>query len=103
MAMTASEIIKSRIKKYMEKNYSCKIRQMSFSLSNRKQLKRDLQNCNDYNTILTELKAASVDLLTRYAVKHKKEIVYMNNIPIILDGEQILRKELKNIFSKGKD
>jgi cyclic 2,3-diphosphoglycerate synthetase len=102
MAMTASGAIRSKIKKYMEKNYNCEIKQISFSLSNRKQLKKDLQNCNDYNTVLAELKAASVDMLTDYALKNKKEIIYMNNIPVISGEERILKRELKKIFSKGK-
>lgn len=103
MAMTASKAIRSKIKEYIEKNHDCEIKQISFSLSNRKQLKKDLQNCDDYNTILAELKASSVDLLTDYALKNKKEIIYMNNIPVMLGGEHILKKELKKIFSKGKN
>jgi cyclic 2,3-diphosphoglycerate synthetase len=102
MAMTASKIIESQVKDHMERNYKCKVKKVSFNLSNRKQLKKDLQSCDDYNTILTELKASSVDLLTDYAIRHKKEIIYMNNIPVILDGEKILRRELKKFFSKGK-
>ncbi len=102
MAMTASEAIKPKIKKYMEENYNCEVKQMSFSLSNRKQLKKDLQNCIDYNTVLAELKAASVDLLTDYALKNKKEIIYMNNIPVILGEEQILKRELKKLISKER-
>jgi cyclic 2,3-diphosphoglycerate synthetase len=102
MAMTASKIIGPRIKDYMEKNYNCKIQHVSFNLSNRKQLKKDLKNCNDCNTILTEIKAASVDLLTDYAIKHKKGIIYMNNIPVIIGGKEILKRELKQIFSKDK-
>jgi predicted GTPase len=87
----------------MDKNHDCEIRKISFSLSNREKLKKDLQDCDDYDTILTELKAASVDLLTDYAFKNKKEIIYMNNIPVISGEEHILEKELKKIFSKGKD
>jgi cyclic 2,3-diphosphoglycerate synthetase len=102
MAMTANRIIESGIKDYMERNYKCKVRKVSFNLSNRKQLKRDLQKCDDYNTILTELKASSVDLLTDYALQHKKEIAYMNNILVVLGGEKILRRELKKFFTKGK-
>jgi predicted GTPase len=76
---------------------------MSFNLGNREELRKDLEKSKDYDTILTELKAASVDVLTDYAFKHKKEIIYMNNTPIILGGKGVLEGELKNIFSKEKD
>ena len=100
IAMTATGIIKSKIKDYVERNYNCEVRQMSFSLSNRKKLKDELQKSNDYDTVLAELKAASVDMLTDYAVKHKKEVIYMNNTPVISGGRKILKRELKNMFSK---
>lgn len=76
---------------------------MSFSLGNREKLRKDLEKNGDYDTILTELKAASVDVLTDYAFKHKKEIIYMNNVPIILGSKEVLERELKKIFSKEKD
>ena len=103
IAMTANKIIEPIIKNYVESNFNCNVKQMSFSLSNREKLKKDLEKNRDYDTILTELKAASVDVLTDYAFKHKKEIIYMNNTPIILGGKGVLEKELKKIFSKEKD
>ncbi len=103
IAMTADRIIEPMIKDYVEDNFNCRVEQMSFNLGNREGLRKDLKKAKDYDTILTELKAASVDVLTDYAFKHKKEVVYMNNIPIILDGRDMLEKELKKIFSREKD
>jgi len=102
MAMTASTDIEQKIKEYMENNFKCRIQKISFNLSNREKLKMDLEKNRDYETILTELKAASVDILTDYAHKNKKEVVYMNNAPVILEGEDILKKELKKLFQKEK-
>jgi len=103
IAMTANKIIESIIKNYVESNFNCNVKQMSFSLGNREKLRKDLGKNGDYDTILTELKAASVDVLTDYAFKHKKEIIYMNNAPIILGSKGVLERELKKIFSKEKD
>jgi cyclic 2,3-diphosphoglycerate synthetase len=102
MAMTASRDIEHKIKEYMEDNFKCRIQKISFNLSDRKKLKIDLEKSKNYETILTELKAASVDVLTDYAYRNKKEVVYMNNIPIILGGEDLLKKELKKLFRKEK-
>ena len=103
IAMTANKIIEPIIKNYVESNFNCNVKQMSFSLGSREELRKDLEKSKDYDTILTELKAASVDVLTDYAFKHKKEMIYMNNIPIVIGGNKLLEKELKNIFSKEKD
>ncbi|MFZ3106145.1 MAG: hypothetical protein WA105_02040, partial [Candidatus Hydromicrobium sp.] len=103
VAMTASKIIEPIIRDYIENNFNCSVIKMSFNLGNREELRKDLEKSKDYDTILTELKAASVDVLTDYAFKHKKEIIYMNNIPIVIGGNKLLEKELKNIFSKEKD
>jgi len=103
IAMTANKIIESIIKNYVESNFNCNVKQMSFSLGSREKLRKDLEKNGDYDTILTELKAASVDVLTDYAFKHKKEIIYMNNAPIILGSKGVLERELKKIFSKEKD
>ncbi|GAG74602.1 unnamed protein product [marine sediment metagenome] len=67
IAMTANKIIESIIKNYVESNFNCNVKQMSFSLGSREKLRKDLEKNGDYDTILTELKAASVDVLTDYA------------------------------------
>jgi len=102
IAMTADRIIKFKIKEYIEQNFKCKVGEISFNLGNRKKLREDLEKSKNYDTILTELKAASVDVLTDYAYKNNKEIVYMNNIPVILDDEDILKRELEKIILKGE-
>lgn len=102
MALTSSSIIESRIKEYMEDRFNCRLNQISFNLANRKKLREDLKKNTDYDTIITELKAASVDVLTDYAKNNNKDIVYINNIPLILENNDVLKKELMKIFKKEK-
>ncbi|MDZ7836617.1 MAG: 2,3-diphosphoglycerate synthetase [Actinomycetota bacterium] len=101
VAMTAKHNIEKEIKTYIEKQFSCRVNYISFNLSNRKQLRRDLETAEGYDTILTELKAASVDVLTDFAFSHDKLIVYMNNIPIMNDSIQF-EQELLNIYGRIK-
>ncbi|MGM0365780.1 MAG: 2,3-diphosphoglycerate synthetase [Actinomycetota bacterium] len=102
VAMTANHGIEKGIKSYIEKNYDCSVAYISFSLSNRKLLRKDLESAQGFDTILTELKAASVDVLTDYAFNYNKGIVYMNNIPIISGGSQDFEKELLNMYERIK-
>ncbi|MCL4416985.1 MAG: hypothetical protein M1365_09860, partial [Actinobacteria bacterium] len=73
---------------------------ISFNLSNREKLKKELLACDNYDTILTELKASSVDLVTEFAVANGKHISYMNNIPFILEGKDYLDQILKKLQKK---
>jgi cyclic 2,3-diphosphoglycerate synthetase len=100
MALTAKSLIEDKIKEYVEKKYNCEIMRVSFNLSNREKLKKELLECDNYDTILTELKASSVDLVTEFAVENKKHISYMNNIPVILESEDQLKKLLKKLQGK---
>jgi len=102
MVMTARKEIESKIRKYMEEEYGCCINSMTFNLSDRKYLREDLRKFSGYDTILTELKAASVDVVTDFAFKNKKDIVYLNNVPIIIGDENELKGELANIYNKIK-
>lgn len=102
MVMTAREEIKLKIKDYMEKKYNCEIKKISFNLSNRKTLKKDLEQFDNYDTILTELKAASVDVVTASGLNNKRDIVYMNNVPFFFEGEENIRNGLKKICNKAK-
>jgi len=102
VAMTAKSIIRDKIKKYIEKSYNCSVVGFTFNLSNRILLKKELQSFTDYDTILTELKAASVDVVTDFALKSGKEIVYMNNIPEIINGSRSLVKEFLELYKSIK-
>ena len=98
VAMTAKSIIKDKIKKYIEKSYGCIVVGFTFNLSNRQLLKKELQSFTDYDTILTELKAASVDVVTDFAIKSGKEVIYMNNIPEIINGSKSFVKEFMELY-----
>ena len=102
VAMTAKSIIEDKIKKYIEKKFNCTVAGITFNLSNRPLLKKDLDSYTDYDTILTEIKAASVDVVTDFALKSGKEIIYMNNICEILSGRKIFEKNLLQLYSSIK-
>lgn len=74
------------IKKHLEREYDCQVVSMSNDLSNRPLLKESINNSPDFDILLTELKAAAVDVATGVALELGKEVVYMDNNPQALDG-----------------
>ncbi len=60
---------------------------MSFSLSDRQKLARDLEEASAAEVLLTELKAAAVDVATRKALEMGLEIVYLDNEPVSVGGD----------------
>jgi len=94
LAMTADPSIEANITEYLEKEHKCRIVRCSFNLSRRDMLKEDLKSSPDFDVVLTELKAAAVDILTDYASKNKKEISYIDNIPIVTGRD----KKLKDVM-----
>ncbi|MFC2145089.1 2,3-diphosphoglycerate synthetase [Actinomycetota bacterium] len=97
LGMTAISSIERNIIDYLEDQHGCSVVKASFNLSNRDELKKDLDSSPEFDLILTELKAAAVDILTEYASKEKKEVTYMDNIPIITSNTDFKRELIKLI------
>ncbi len=85
-ATTAPEEIKDKLVEYLEKNYDCEIIATTSHLSNRPLLKKDIEKyIDEADVMLTELKAAAVDVATKNALDAGLEVVYCDNIPIAID------------------
>ncbi|MES0341351.1 MAG: 2,3-diphosphoglycerate synthetase [Candidatus Humimicrobiaceae bacterium] len=101
LGMTAIDSIERNIIDYLEAEYGCSVVKASFNLSRRDELRKDLDDSPEFDLILTELKAAAVDLLTEHASKEKKEVVYMDNIPIITSSTDF-KMELIKLINRRK-
>ena len=85
---TASEVIRDKIINYLEQEYSCEIVGYSSHLSNRKKLKKDLEKgLEKADVLLSEIKAASIDVASTMAAKKKVEVIYLHNKPVYVDGD----------------
>lgn len=85
-ATTAPESVKDKLVEYLETNYDCKVVGTTSHLSNRPLLKKDIDKyVNEADIMLTELKAAAVDVATKDSIEAGLEVVYCDNIPIPLD------------------
>ena len=83
---TASAESMENITPYIEDTFQCEVVGFSTNLSNRKLLEKDLNSAKGhYSTLLTELKAAAVDVVTKKALNEGQRIVYCDNVPIPLN------------------
>ncbi|MCK9152390.1 cyclic 2,3-diphosphoglycerate synthase [Methanobacterium alcaliphilum] len=85
-ATTAPESIKDVLVDHLEDQYKCKVVGTTPHLSNRPLLQKDIEKYMDKSDVmLTELKAAAVDVATKDALKAGMEVVYCDNIPLVID------------------
>lgn len=83
---------------YLEKVYGCKVVYYSPHLSNRPKLREDLEKgLPQAEVLLTELKAAAVDVATREALKRGLEVVYVNYVPKSVGGDVAIDEGIKNL------
>lgn len=85
-ATTAPESIKDVLIEHLENYYNCKVVGTTPHLSNRPLLQKDIERyIDDADIMLTELKAAAVDVATKDALKAGLGVVYCDNIPKVVD------------------
>ena len=87
VATTAPEKILPTIEEYLEENHDCEIVGISNKLSNRPELRKDLaQGLEKADILLTEIKAASIDVAGLSAKEKGVEIVFMHNKSVLVGG-----------------
>lgn len=97
-ATTAPENVQHLLKDYLEENYNCTVVDISTHLSNRPLLMEDIErNIDDVDVMLTEIKAAAIDVATKVALDKGLEVVYCDNIPIAINDEYDLDKSIMDL------
>ncbi len=89
-SVAPEEALEKAIIPYIEEKYGAEVVGYTRWLSNRPKLKKDLEELLPKAEVLvTELKAAAVDVATRMALSMGKEVVYVWNIPVTVGGIDI--------------
>jgi cyclic 2,3-diphosphoglycerate synthetase len=92
IATTAPEAAGEAIRRHLEMEHRCEVVGISHSLSDRARLKSDLDvMTKGAEILLCEIKAAAVDVATRQALDAGLEVVYMDNVPVAVDGDDAAR------------
>ena len=78
------------LKEFLEAEAGARVVGLSHHLSNRPLLRDDLDACSqEFDVILTELKAAAVDVATAIGLDLSKEVVYCDNVPLSVGGRPL--------------
>ena len=86
VATTAPEAVGDSLKRHLEGEHGCRVVAISHSLSDRGRLKQELKDAGPADVLLCEIKAAGIDVATREALKSGMDVVYMDNVPVPVDG-----------------
>lgn len=87
LVMTSTEAA-GKARSYLEA-IGADVRAVSGNLANRPRLIKDLQKFEGMDAVAVELKAAAVDVVTRWALKRGMEVVYLDNEPLNIDGKDL--------------
>jgi len=102
LVLTASSLIRDKLKAYVEEKFDCEVVGISTNLSNQELLKNELSLFADKcSLVLTELKASAVELVTRFALEKGLKIVYTDNEPETIGGDLPLDKALLNLSQEA--
>ncbi len=101
-ATTAPDSIKDVLIKHLEDEYNCTVVGTTPYLSNRPLLQKDIKKyIDDVDVMLTELKAAAVDVATKDALEAGLEVVYCDNIPLVIRDEDKLDPAIIDVVDKA--
>ncbi|MCZ7525058.1 MAG: 2,3-diphosphoglycerate synthetase [Acidimicrobiia bacterium] len=81
-ATTAPEPVAARLASHLEAQHCATVVGWSSQLANRPRLTEDLARAPGAEVLVTELKAAAVDVATRVALERGMEVVYCDNRPV---------------------
>jgi cyclic 2,3-diphosphoglycerate synthase len=88
VATTAPEVVAPALKRHLEDGHQCKVVGISHALSDRGRLRADLNEASGrMEILLCEIKAAGIDVATRWALSEGVEVVYMDNVPEGVGGD----------------
>lgn len=86
-ATTAPGQVASRQAQHLEEAHGCRVVGWSASLADRAGLAKDMEGAPEYDVLLTELKAAAVDVACDRALSRGAEVVFCDNRAVVVDGD----------------
>jgi cyclic 2,3-diphosphoglycerate synthetase len=87
LATTAPDAVAADQARFLESRYGCRVVGTSARLADRAGLGRDMDRAEGYEVLLTELKAAAVDVACRKAIARGADVVFLDNRPVVAEGD----------------
>ena len=81
---TAPRVQEGLLRRYMEDHWGCRVELFSGNLSSRPELRADLERpeMGRVDAVLTEIKAAAIDMVAAEAEARGLEVVFVDNLPV---------------------
>lgn len=86
-ATTAHRALAGRLADRLERTSGCRVVRVSPHLADRAALDEDFASAPPFDVLLTELKAAAIDVAARRALERGAEVVFVDNRPRTAGGE----------------
>jgi cyclic 2,3-diphosphoglycerate synthetase len=86
-ATTAQEELADSIARELERTAGCRVVSVSSNLADRAGLERDLASAPPFDVLVTELKAAAIDVAARRALERGAEVMFVDNRPRAAGGD----------------
>ena len=86
---TAPHEVAARQVAHLESTFGCRVVGHSTNLADRAALAEDMDGSDPYDVLLTELKAAAVDVACEDAPARGAGIVFVDNRPVARDGQDL--------------
>src|SRR6266545_4618288 len=96
---TAPQAVAARQVASLEAGFGCRVVGWSARLADRSGLMEDLEKAEAYEVLLTELKAAAVDVACERAMSRGAAVVFVDNRPLVVDGGT----DLPNLLAETLD
>jgi cyclic 2,3-diphosphoglycerate synthetase len=93
---TAPGAVADRQARSLERNHGCRVVGWSARLADRAGLAQEMDGAGGYDVLLTELKAAAVDVACERALARGAQVVFVDNRPVALDGEPDFGEALRS-------
>ena len=93
LVMTSTDALEASAK-HLE-SLGAEVVHTSGNLSRRSALRNDLEGFSGIDAVAVELKAAAVDVVTKWALERGIEVIYLDNEPVNVDGKDLKEAVLR--------
>jgi cyclic 2,3-diphosphoglycerate synthetase len=86
----------------LEAAHGCRVVGWSDNLADRGRLTQDMDGARRYEVLLTELKAAAVDVACRKALERGAEVVFVDNRAVVVEGDTDIHAALRGTIDLAR-
>src|SRR5439155_11191630 len=100
---TAPEAIAAKQVRLLEASWGCRVVGWTGRLADREGLARQMDEAERYDVLLTELKAAAVDVACERAIARGAEVVFVDNRATVVEGDVDLPAAFDQVLELARD